>query len=183
MRSLRVMGSRIKQLRDEFGWTQDYLAKEITRRYKQQGVKVIQSHIGNLESPLTFKLPSVQLLVALAQVLEVTTDYLCGLTDDQSPPEPRFFNENERAVEDAMKKLSPSNQRRMALMAQSFLEEEKAPSMDALTTAIEAALDAVEALGGEEALVSLMDKLDESPAASAVARRFTVRRNQPVDEP
>ena len=97
MRSLKVLGGRIKQLREEYGWTQDYLAKEITRRYKSQGVKAIQSHIGNLESPGTFKLPSLQLAVALAQVLEVTLDYLCGLTDDQSPPEPRFYNENERA--------------------------------------------------------------------------------------
>lgn len=183
MRSLRLMGGRIRKLREEYGWTQDYLAKEITRRYKQQGVKVIQSHIGNLESPTTYKLPSIQMAVALAQVLEVTLDYLCGLTDDESPPEPRFMNENEKIVENAMKKLSPSSQRRMALMAESFLEEEKAPSMDALSTAIESALEIVEALGGEEALMGLLDKLDGSPAASAVARRFTVRRNQPVDEP
>jgi transcriptional regulator with XRE-family HTH domain len=49
---------------------------------KQKGS---QSHISNMEKSKGEKLPSVEVLRALAIALETNTDYLLGLTDDDRP--------------------------------------------------------------------------------------------------
>ncbi len=65
-----VMAKRIKELRNEKKLQQKELAEKI-------GVK--QNSISRYESGIF--VPSMEVLVHLAQVLDTTTDYLLGLTD------------------------------------------------------------------------------------------------------
>jgi transcriptional regulator with XRE-family HTH domain len=78
------LGQRIYKLRKRRGLTQEELAAAVNgTRY---GLSIRgQSHISNMENSGGDKLPSVQVLAALAEVLETNTDYLLGLTDDDAP--------------------------------------------------------------------------------------------------
>ena len=70
-----ITGRRLRQLRKAAGTTQVELAGEL-------GVQ--QAHISQLEAGRGEL--SVALLVRLAQVFGVTTDYLVGLSDLQAAP-------------------------------------------------------------------------------------------------
>lgn len=77
------MGNRIRQLRERRGVKQAELAALLGGVPFAEAVR--QSHISNLESGDGNKLPSVQVLVALVQILETNADYLLGLTNDDKP--------------------------------------------------------------------------------------------------
>ncbi len=74
------MGNRIRRLRELIGMSQIDLTKALANR----GVDVNQGHVSNIERDN--RSPSIELLRALAVVLETNTDYLLGLTDDDRPP-------------------------------------------------------------------------------------------------
>ena len=65
-----MLGARIKELRKEFGLSQVDLA---------QRMEVTKQTISNWENENIQ--PSVDMLVGLANVFNVTTDYLLGLDD------------------------------------------------------------------------------------------------------
>lgn len=75
-----TVGKRIRVLRQDVGYNQQELAAEVAR----YGASVKPSYISALET--TGKVPSVQVLMALAQALGTTTDYLLMLSDDPVPP-------------------------------------------------------------------------------------------------
>lgn len=64
------MGSKIKKLRKECDWTQEYLATRI-----QASKQVISNWERNIAKP------ELKHLVALAEVFRIKTDYLLGLED------------------------------------------------------------------------------------------------------
>lgn len=74
------MGKRIRRLREMIGMSQIDLTKALASR----GVDVNQGHVSNIERDN--RSPSIELLRAMAVVLETNTDYLLGLTDDDRPP-------------------------------------------------------------------------------------------------
>lgn len=81
--SIRVLGDRVRDLRMRVGLGQ----KELSQRVNDligKPKKGSQSHIGNIEGT-EGKMPSVQVLWALAIILETSTDYLLGLTNDDRP--------------------------------------------------------------------------------------------------
>lgn len=66
------VGSRVEQLRNQRGWSQDELAKAMTER----GFAVRQTTISGIERGAEPKAP---MLRALAITLGVTVDYLVGM--------------------------------------------------------------------------------------------------------
>ncbi len=68
-----MRGDRLRQLREQFGYTQTQLAKM---------VNVSMRSIRNWEANAA---PGGESLVELAQVFSVSTDYLLGLVDDPTP--------------------------------------------------------------------------------------------------
>lgn len=81
---ISVMGIRLRELRKAIGLSQIELSQAV-RDMVGGNQKGTQSHISNLENPTSDKLPSVQVLRALAIILGTNTDYLLGLTDDDRP--------------------------------------------------------------------------------------------------
>lgn len=70
-------GERLKIMRDKKGWTQEDLAKHLN---------VSRDAIAGYEA--RGKIPRAEKLVSLARLLNTSTDYLFGLTDDPAPPKP-----------------------------------------------------------------------------------------------
>lgn len=71
---MSVTSERLKNRRENMGYTQDELAELIHGSQKQ---------IWRYESGKGF--PSVETLILLAKILETSTDYLLGLTDEIRP--------------------------------------------------------------------------------------------------
>lgn len=78
-----MMGNRVKELRERLGMTQS----DVQAQLAQRGVEVHQAHVSKIERHA--RMPSVEVLRALADVLETNTDYLLGRSDDDSPPSDR----------------------------------------------------------------------------------------------
>jgi transcriptional regulator with XRE-family HTH domain len=80
----RVIGERVLAQREEIekrggkSFSQEELAAKIT----ESGIPVTQGQIGHLESAR--RLPSVQLLVALADYFDTSVDYLTGRAQNSS---------------------------------------------------------------------------------------------------
>ena len=73
-----MLGERLAESRGRLGWTQARLAKELGGRYDQSMI----SHVESGHSDFQF-----DGLVKAAQVLNVSIDYLAGLTDIPDPVE------------------------------------------------------------------------------------------------
>ena len=71
---MATFGERLARLRDERGWTQQELAERAKVRYET---------INRIENGKHTE-PRVYVVVALAKALGTTTDYLCGMYDDDS---------------------------------------------------------------------------------------------------
>ena len=67
-----MLGKRIHELRVSFGWNQVQLAQKLN---------VTKQTVSNWENENIQ--PSVEMLVRLARLFHVTTDYLLGLEDTQ----------------------------------------------------------------------------------------------------
>jgi transcriptional regulator with XRE-family HTH domain len=74
-----IDGKRVRQLREDLGWTQEDLARAVS---KLVGA-INQSSISHVERG-TYGM-RVDALAALAVALDTSTDYLLGLTDDPDP--------------------------------------------------------------------------------------------------
>lgn len=74
-----IDGQRIYKLRTDL----KMLQSEVVDAVEKYGVSLGQSHYSALERGV--KSVSVETLIALAFVLDTTTDYLTGLTDDPAP--------------------------------------------------------------------------------------------------
>jgi transcriptional regulator with XRE-family HTH domain len=73
-----LIGERISQARTRRGWNQSELARRLDKP---------RQHLSQVEQGK--QQPRAELLIEIATVLGVSTDYLLGLTDDEHPPAPR----------------------------------------------------------------------------------------------
>lgn len=98
-----IDGKRILRLRSEMNLQQ----QELVAGVNQYGVKLSQSHLSQLER--NQKSVSIEALIAIAFVLDTTTDYLTGLTDDPTPrpdlEEQVILVEHDPIRRDAMQKM------------------------------------------------------------------------------
>jgi len=107
---LNTMGKRVRVLRDENGWSQTGMASML----ESYGVDVTPSHLSLVEKGK--RNVSVDLLVALAKLLETTADYLLMLSDEPHPvsePIRPDFSPVAKSVARAMDDL-PSDEARQA---------------------------------------------------------------------
>ena len=128
MNEIRVLGARVRSLREDRDLTQGQLA------YKTDTTSAQISRIENNERP------GVQAVTvaAIAQVLGTTVEYLCGMTNDPGPlPPPEF--EDDLSPEHALllqklsrglATLSPEARERLTRKVLSDLEF--AEAMDAM---------------------------------------------------
>lgn len=70
---MSTLGSRIKKLRTDKGITQGYIADKLGMG---------RSNVGHIENGRT--IPTSEALDKIADILDTTTDYLLGRTDDQT---------------------------------------------------------------------------------------------------
>lgn len=89
---IRFYGGRLRDLRERMGITQEELSQAVHDMIKD-GKPGSQSHISNLENSSGEKLPSVQVLWALAVILKTNMDYFVGITDNE-----RFYGDMEDEV-------------------------------------------------------------------------------------
>lgn len=75
-----VLGDRIRQLRSRDSLTQG----ELIDALEKIGVSIGRSYISRLEGDIATR-PSSELLLGLAQVFEVSTDFLLGLIGEPVP--------------------------------------------------------------------------------------------------
>ena len=81
-----VIGKRIQAARSRLGWTQSDLARALGKH---------RQHLNPLE--LGKQLPRVDVLMELADVLGVTTDYLLGRSPDEEPEQPTLKRKGQRS--------------------------------------------------------------------------------------
>ena len=72
-----LIGRRIKQARERLGWNQSELARQL---------KKPRQHLSQIEQGK--QQPRAELLLELAAVLSVSTDFLLGKKDDPSESSP-----------------------------------------------------------------------------------------------
>ena len=82
-----MLGQRLAQVRKRNGWTQARLASEIDERYDPSMI----SHVEAGRATLHF-----DALVKAARALDVSIDYLAGLTEDPSPADDRSRSSSSR---------------------------------------------------------------------------------------
>ena len=75
-----TLGKRVRILRMDLGLRQTDIVRELSR----QGVDIGQSYMSVIEG--TDRIPSGQVVKALAELLGTSTDYLLMLTEDPNPP-------------------------------------------------------------------------------------------------
>lgn len=85
---LSQLGAKVARKRNALDLSQEELLGEMRLTPYRPDV-TRQSHISNIETSTGDKLPSVRALAALAIALKTSTDYLVGLTDDDTRSSPR----------------------------------------------------------------------------------------------
>jgi transcriptional regulator with XRE-family HTH domain len=88
-----VLSDRLKQLREDKGWSQTYVSERL-------GIKRSSTY-ANWEYGI--RDPDTETLVKLAQIFEVTTDYLTGASDIIQFPQ---LDELDRELFQAIRSLS-----------------------------------------------------------------------------
>lgn len=84
-----TFGKRARLLRQDRKWSQ----MDLVQKLESEGVKINNTWISQIEN--SDKMPSVDVAIALAKVLNTTTDFLFLLVDDPKIPnqqEPEFFS-------------------------------------------------------------------------------------------
>ncbi|MEK3917715.1 helix-turn-helix transcriptional regulator [Paenibacillus sp. FSL H7-0331] len=90
---MSVLSDRLKQLREDKGWSQTYVSERL-------GIKRSSTY-ANWEYGI--RDPDTETLVKLAQIFEVTTDYLTGASDIIQFPQ---LDELDRELFQAIRSLS-----------------------------------------------------------------------------
>lgn len=107
MNAEAIFPQRLRQVREALGLTQAQLARQI-------GIR--REHLNILEHGRSF--PTITTLARLATALEVTTDYLLGLTDTPQTGEVG-------ALEQVAAPLSPSNYQWIMGLVKMLIDEQQ----------------------------------------------------------
>lgn len=154
------LSERLRERRLEFGWTQSDVANEVKRRF---GLSLRPNYLSQLESGVK-EAPSLPLLAALAAVLETSTDYLLGVTDNKLAVQ---------AIEDKMKAGGTGGQLNQALAR---LPRDKQTELLSIAEAyiyrnmMDLLLSEIEEIGGDAALNNALERLEASLPSSAANR-------------
>lgn len=151
------LAKRLQELRLQQGLTQKEVVWELKQRF---GITARQSYLSQLESGAK-DAPSLPLLAALAQVLETSTDYLLGLTDNPLPvreiEEEGQAGGKEGRLSQILARLPREKQDELLSVAEAFIYRNM----------IDLLLNEVEEIGGKAALNEVLDRLEASLPGSA----------------
>ena len=96
--SVMIFGERLKEIRQKRGITQDALAKRVS---------ISPSSISLYERGI--REPSLNMLISIAKELDVSTDYLLGLTNNEyhisSEPEQLSFEDLKKIMQSFIDKF------------------------------------------------------------------------------
>ncbi len=146
---MNILGERLKELRNQLGMTQADMVDTLEHKH---GITIRQSHISNLE--VGVKQPSLPLLIALAESLETSTDYLLGVTDN--PLSARDMERELRAggisgkLGQLLASMTDAKRQELLSIAEAF----------AYRSTMELVLRKVEELGGDAALHDVLESLE-----------------------
>lgn len=90
-----ILAQRLKNLRDEKGYLQKFVADKI-------GVR--SNTLSGYENGT--RSPDPDMIKTLAELYGVTTDYLLGRTDNPNPPDSQFPDEEDEQLKEFMKDLT-----------------------------------------------------------------------------
>ena len=97
-----MLGRRLAQLRKRSGWTQARLAAVIGEHYERSMI----SHVESGRATLHF-----DALVKVARALDVSIDYLAGLTEDPTPADDRSPSDTSRLQRVPLREFAASEGR------------------------------------------------------------------------
>lgn len=98
------LGKRIREVRLKRGYTQEYLAKKLGMG---------RSNFGHIENDRVT--PSSEVVQKIADILNVSTDYLYGYVDEDIP--------EIRVIQRAAKKMTPEDRQRMMKIIKAAFED------------------------------------------------------------
>ena len=173
MRFLQVLGTRIKECREDMGYSQTGLAEILVQRFGEYGIRASQSHIGNMETTKGDKLPSVPMLAALAVTFDTSMDFLAGLTDNPNPPNKSYISDDVRDIQRSTAILSEDGQRRLALIARALVEDDRRPTASSLEDAVALVFSVLQDISPERAASLLSSIGTDFPE---VSRRLASRQ-------
>lgn len=162
----KVIGERVKKLRESAarqkgeGLSQADLAKELT----EAGCPITQSAIGHIE--VGRKLPSLPVLVALANYFDTSLDYIVGRTDNESSlaaiEEDLQTGGTSGRLGEIYRRLSPARREEVynfALALEMVDEQIDGDTDREITRYVGAMLDAFEKRIGARGIESVLDEL------------------------
>ena len=120
---LKSFGRRFQLLRQEKDLSQTAIAAML----QSYGITITPSHLSLVEK--NKRNVSVDLLVALARLLETSTDYLLVLTDDPSPPDKvdivPYLSREADDMAQFMDSLPPETRRVLLAAAHAWVQHER----------------------------------------------------------
>lgn len=120
---LRSFGRRFQLLRQDKDLSQTAIAAML----QGYGITITPSHLSLVEK--NKRNVSVDLLVALARLLETSTDYLLVLTDDPSPPDKSdvvpYLSREADDMAQLMDSLPPETRRMLLSAAHAWVQHER----------------------------------------------------------
>jgi len=146
-----TFGRRVRQLREDLGWTQSELRDEVKRK---AGVTMGASYLSQLERAKEGgKLPSLEIARGLAIALGCSLDYLALLSDSPSLTDQdignSFLSEEAETVAAVTDSLSPSGRHMIYQVARIQADVER-EGIAARMEEFKALLNMVESLAGPE---------------------------------
>lgn len=93
---MKSFSERLKQLRQQFGWTQDDLANKMG---------VSRSTIAGYEAKSKLREPDFETVQKLANLFDVSVDYLLGRTDSRETPQHDKINTSADEVTELLETL------------------------------------------------------------------------------
>ena len=160
MSFINTLGKRVRLLRQDAGISQKELVQRLANKY---GIRISRGYMSQIESQ--GKIPSSEVIVALAKELGTTTDYLLLLTDNPFPPSDNVEYMSEEADEVAriVDELPPAKRRELLEIARTMrkmsLEEQRELQRD--MEELRQILDEIEAVGGPQAVEKILDALEK----------------------
>lgn len=159
----QTISKRLKKLREDADATQAEVLADLKNRL---GVELTQGHLSSLERPNLDKLPSLELLVALASVYETSVDYILGRTDNSMSPadieEELQTGGLGGRIGDVFGELAPSQRQQVLDFATALLTIQKTqqPAMDGETRdLLRKRIDIAVRRGGLQTAEKLLDRL------------------------
>ena len=98
-----MLGVRLAESRKRAGWSQHQLAIELGGRYDQSVISAVENKRSSLRLTGAVK---------AAQVLDVSLDYLLGLTDDPAPVDDRVREAEERTAREPEQRVREEEERK-----------------------------------------------------------------------